>query len=117
MANRTKNNYAKLPNFRTDGSNQDTIERTVDQLRDTVVKVLDSLSSDPVNNGNLLQVSLVINKPNYVEHKLGRKYRDFSVYQNNTGSRIWVSSKANDKPELFIILQTSQDCDVTLRII
>lgn len=113
-----KNNYSKIPNLRTDGSNQKNIERTVDALRDNVSKILDTFSSDPVNNGILLEdINLEINKNNLVAHKLNRKYVDFTVYSKDTGVNVWLSNAPNDRPDLFIILQASQSCTVSLRII
>ncbi len=91
-------------------ANFQTSDQASNQQSGAQNKVLDDLSSNPLNNGSLLTAIDLVAGSNDVSHKLGRKLQGWIVVNKSAASDLY--SDSSDKT--ILKLTASAACKVTL---
>ncbi len=83
---------------------QDNVQNFVQQLVDLEV----------LNYVLLKNISLIAGQDNKIDHLLKRELIGFLVIRKSAQSDIWDNQLANNRPDLFLFLNCSVNCNVSL---
>lgn len=84
-------------------------------IQDNVAEALDAVNKSQIIDGGLMEdIDLVSGQTNLIAHRLGRTLRFWILVRQDTNSTVWETQ--SDNPELFLTLNCSSNCKVSLWI-
>jgi hypothetical protein len=87
----------------------------VELFQDSVGRALNPILSSEIWDGVLLRdVYLEAGVLARIKHRLGRELVGYIVVQKNANASIWDEQSTNNQRDLFLNLQTSADCKVSI---
>ena len=87
----------------------------VELFQDNVERVLGPILSSEIWDGVLLRdVYLETGTVQRIKHRLGRDIVGYVVVMKDTNASIWDEQTNNTQRDLFLNLQTSADCKVSI---
>ena len=102
-----------MKTFRRINSN----EKDINVVQDNVEDAFSYLLKDPFNQSILLKnVKLISGQNNIINHLLGRKLIGWSIVRKRGPGDIWDEQDSNTIPNLTLLLSTSQDVVVDIRV-
>ena len=94
-----------------------SIDRIVNQLQDNISNAFEFLLKDLFfEQVQIKQIKLTAGQDNIVNHKLGRQLIGWLTTRKRGEADIWDLQDTNTMPHLTLILRTSQDVVVDLRV-
>lgn len=92
-----------------------TTDSDLSAVQDNIVRSLSSLLVKEILDGQILKnISLASGSINKVSHLLSRPVTGYIVIKKNANATIWDSESSNAQKDLFLTLNTSANCTVSL---
>ena len=92
-------------------------DRIINLLQDNVEDAINSIIKDQFNNANILtDIVLVAGQDNTINHKLGRELQGWQVIRKRGLGDVYDVQDANTLPKLTLVLRTSVNVTVDLRV-
>ena len=91
-----------------------TTDRVINMIQDNVAKILEPVSSVPLNSGQILTNVALTTGSNEVLHKLERKLVGWFIIRQRSAGTVYDTQDTNPNPSIFLRLQASANINVDL---
>ena len=91
-----------------------TPDRITNQIQDNIGKVVNPLTTIPLNSGSLLPSVSLVSGANSVNHKLGRALVGWFIVRQRSAASVYDTQDTNTTPTLTLNLVSSANVVVDL---
>lgn len=93
-----------------------TNDRTINQLQQNIIPVVNQINKNPIVTGTILQSQSLKSGSNTINHNLGRTLQGWVPVRVRSQATLWDSQDGNATPQKTLILNTTADVVVDIMV-